>query len=257
MDSLFGNGSPLALVGQFLWLIQLVLIVHVLRTGRPYWWILLLLFAPAIGGLAYLFIEVLPNVNTPSQGGRGYFSGLKPRAWRTRELRNALEESDTVKTRLALADELLAAGQSHEAQAVAAEALQGVFKNDPHTLAAVARFEIEVQHWPEALDLLARVDVTADHILDQQVTLLRGRARLGAGDFTEAADDFRALDGHFVGEEARYYLACALAANGQQDDAVAIWRDITRRFRRTTPAWRRSEKEWFQRAKAKLKEAAG
>ena len=42
-----------------IWLIQLALIVHVLKTGRSRYWIMILLFMPLIGGVAYLGYQLL------------------------------------------------------------------------------------------------------------------------------------------------------------------------------------------------------
>jgi hypothetical protein len=40
--------------------LQLLLIIHVIKTGRNTLWIFLLIFVPLVGGLAYLIVEVLP-----------------------------------------------------------------------------------------------------------------------------------------------------------------------------------------------------
>ena len=42
-------------------LLQLILIVHVIKTGRNTIWVFVLLFAPVVGGLAYLIVELLPE----------------------------------------------------------------------------------------------------------------------------------------------------------------------------------------------------
>src|SRR5213082_733021 len=92
-----GSSGPLAIAAKASWLLQLALIVHVYRTGRPFWWIYVLFIAPAIGGLAYLFLELLPDWNA----NRGGF--WTPRALKIKRLRQELDESDVVKTRLTLA----------------------------------------------------------------------------------------------------------------------------------------------------------
>ena len=50
--------------------IQLVLIIHVLKTGRNRYWIWMLLFLPLIGGVAYLVIEILPEITNSITGQR-------------------------------------------------------------------------------------------------------------------------------------------------------------------------------------------
>jgi hypothetical protein len=245
-------GSIFLVFGNLLWLLQLILIVHVFKSGRPYWWFLILLMAPGIGAIAYLLVEVLPDVRA-ARGGIS-FSSLKPRSLRIRELRATLDETDVVDTRLALASELRAAGRTTEAHDVAAEALHGIFRNDPHTQTAVARYKVEAQRWDEALELIESIEVGSDKILNLEVTLLRGRALQATGRPDEAEEDFRSLEGHYIGEEPRYCLAVLLDSTGRKDEAVALWKEITARFRKASPIWRSAEKRWYRLSKARLKE---
>src|SRR2546430_4338080 len=150
-----GFSPVLGVIGPFLWLVQLALVIHVFRTGRPYWWMWLLFSAPVIGGVAYLVIEVMPTMRSP----RGFFYGLKPRKWRIADLRRELEESETVENRLALAEELFAANDIKGAHEIAVECLKGVFKDDPRTLVEVAAYTYALSDYAEALALLKRVDV--------------------------------------------------------------------------------------------------
>jgi hypothetical protein len=231
------------------WLLQLGLIVHVVRTGRPYWWIMILLFAPGLGAVVYLLLEVVPGL--PKGGGA---FNWKPRSLRIRDLRRELEESDIVKIRLALAEELLAAGQAAEAQQVADEALRGVFKEDPHTLTAVARFRLEAGKPAEALAALDAVDTHRDRMLDLRVAVLRGRAWVAAGKDAEAQPLLRSLLSRHPGEEPRYFLALSLQKTGHAEEAKAIFEDIRKKFRRAGRGWRRAERPWFDQASERLKE---
>src|SRR4051812_43872038 len=110
LHSFVNDWSPLGIGAKLLWMVQLGLIVHVFKTGRPYFWFWILFSAPVIGGLAYAFVELAPNLR-----GTGGSLQWKPRSWRIRDLRAELEETDTVKLRLTLASELLAARQPAEA----------------------------------------------------------------------------------------------------------------------------------------------
>ena len=107
IESILSDWSVFGVIAKLLWLVQLALIVHVFKTGRPFWWLWILLIAPVIGGIAYVLVELLPNLSA-SGGG---FTLWKPRAWRIRDLRAELEESDTVKLRLRLAADDEATGQ--------------------------------------------------------------------------------------------------------------------------------------------------
>jgi hypothetical protein len=49
------------------YLLQLLCIIHIVRTGRNTSWIWLIIFVPYVGGVAYLLVEVLPTLG---RGGR-------------------------------------------------------------------------------------------------------------------------------------------------------------------------------------------
>jgi hypothetical protein len=239
--------GPWAEIAQVLWVLQLALIIHVYKTGRPFWWIYILFIAPAIGGLAYLMLELLPDWRV-SRGNM-----WKPRALRIRRLREDLEETDIVKTRLALADELLAAGETAQALTTAEAALAGVFKDDPHTLASVARIRIEARKPREALDALSRINTKNDKMLDLDVTVMRGRALFATGKHHEAQEVMESVQTRYSGEEPRYFLALSLKATGRKAEAQHLLEDIVKKFRRAGRGWRRSERHWFRLATAELK----
>ncbi|HVS53431.1 MAG TPA: hypothetical protein VHD62_13830 [Opitutaceae bacterium] len=241
--------TPLAIATKLLWLAQLALLVHVLKTGRPYWWFWILISAPVIGGLAYAVIELAPALR-----GSGGTLNWKPRAWRIRDLRTTLEETDTVKLKLTLARELLAAKQPDEACKVAEDCLTGVWRDDPHTLAAVARYRLEVGQSAAALGALDKVDVSHDRMLAAEVALLRGRALVEAGRHAEAQESLRRIAATYIGEEPRYFLAVSLHATGATAAAREIWSDIRQRFRRANSGWRRAERRWFKLAGERLAE---
>jgi hypothetical protein len=43
-------------------LLQIVCLIHAGRTGRPYFWFMIILFVPGLGILAYLAVEVIPGL---------------------------------------------------------------------------------------------------------------------------------------------------------------------------------------------------
>ncbi len=251
LESVLTDWSVFAVVTKLLWLFQLALVVHVLKTGRPYWWFWILLAAPVIGGLAYVFIELLPDLRASSGGGSFLW---KPRAWRIRDLQEELEETDTVKLRLRLAAELLAADRRPEAAAAAVECLRGVFRDDPHTLANVSRYLLEAGKFAEALPLFAKIRIESDRMLEREVAFLRGWALVQAGRDAEAIPILRAAESVSLGEQPRYYLALSLQQSAQTPEARIIWEDIRKKFRRCNRSWRRAEKRWFKLAGERLKE---
>ena len=43
-------------------LLQIACLIHAGRTGRPYFWFMIILFVPGLGILAYLAVEVIPGL---------------------------------------------------------------------------------------------------------------------------------------------------------------------------------------------------
>jgi len=250
LSRLFPAGMPasLAAAAQFLWILQIALVIHVYRTGRPYWWTWVLFMAPLIGGLAYVIVELLPDFHAP----QGFFHSLKPRKWRIADLREELEETETIKNRLRLAEELFAAGETVEAHAVAVECLKGVFQNDPRTLVDVARYKVALGQHQEAYAILARVDTTGNRMLGLELQVRRGDCLTALGRYADAEVTYESVVERFIGEAPRAGLAAVYEKTGRNEKAIETWRAIQKKFRKASPAWRRTERQWYKLASTKL-----
>src|SRR5579863_5050267 len=120
---------------------QILCVVHIVRTGRSWLWIFLIVFVPVIGIVVYLLVEVLPGV-TGSRRARQAASGLGHMLDPGRGLREArrqVEISPTVQNKAVLAGEYLRSGQPEPAAALYREALTGIHATDPGLLLGLAR----------------------------------------------------------------------------------------------------------------------
>ncbi|MBQ3800986.1 MAG: PLDc N-terminal domain-containing protein, partial [Treponema sp.] len=52
------------LVSALPYILQLLLIIHIIRNGKPFLWLWLIVFLPYIGGIVYLVMEVLPDLRS-------------------------------------------------------------------------------------------------------------------------------------------------------------------------------------------------
>ena len=56
-------------IGGVILLLQISVIIHAMKTGRPYYWIFVIMAFPVIGCLIYFVVELLPgqgsHVNRP------------------------------------------------------------------------------------------------------------------------------------------------------------------------------------------------
>src|SRR5512145_3442545 len=140
-------------------LLQLALIVHVLKTGRNTIWVFILLFAPVIGGLAYLIVELLPEL-TRSRTGRRLRSSVAKAVNRDRDLKEAarnLAVAGTAQNAMKLAGEYLAKGRFAEARDLYAGALRGVHADDRDLLLGLAHAQFELGEYREVIDSLEKL----------------------------------------------------------------------------------------------------
>jgi hypothetical protein len=243
--------GPLLWIGQFSLVIQIALCVHVYRTGRPFWWIWIILMAPFIGGLLYAFMELLPDARRTGRHVLN-FSWFIPKSVIIRRLQEELEDSETLERRLTLAALLYEAGRKEEADEVASPAVSGVFKDDPMVIAEVCWYKLELGRAQEAQRLLACANTKSNKAMIPRLALLTARVQFCNQAYAEAKAAFDGLHSYGLGEEPRFYSAECLAKLGDREGAEVLYRDIIKKYRKGNPVWRRSEKSWFKAAKERL-----
>lgn len=244
-----------SLGGSIVWLvvagIQLACIIHVVRTGRPYWWIMIIFWAPLIGALAYLFIEVRPSLGKLDY--QALLWRLKSTQQRLAIREEVLEESNTVRNRLALSDELHAAEQYDRECDVLKEGLRGAFKDDATLLLRLAQAHLEAGRSAEAEKVLSGTVPEKSPDSQLQFALLSARVAVGQGRHAEAERIYHELLAKKRSEAPRYYYAEYLMQIGKRDEAASILRDILYQYRRGTRVWRHLERRWYYAAKRLLK----
>lgn len=57
-------------LGVLFLVVQIACAVHAGRTGRPFFWIYLIVFLPMVGMLAYVFVELVPEMANSRTGRR-------------------------------------------------------------------------------------------------------------------------------------------------------------------------------------------
>lgn len=225
---------------------QIACVIHVLRTGRPYWWIWILFAVPLIGLAAYLYLEVRPTL------GKNWLHHLlwklKTPQQRIALLEEQLAESTTVRNRLSLADELHAAGQYDRECEILSEGLRGAFKDDATLLMHLAEAHLEADRTRQAADLLTKT--VPEKSPDSQLQYALLKARLASRQNLPEADQlFQDLMSKKRSEAPRYYYAEHLLRRGETESAHLILTDILHQYRRGTVVWRFQEQPWYQAAK--------
>jgi hypothetical protein len=251
---LFWQSSLMTVLWSVSVLAQIACIIHVLKTGRPFWWLWIIFGFPLIGLAAYLYLEVRPTWGKVSW--HAVLWRLKSRGERIAILQHALEESTTIKNRLALADELHAAGEYDRECALLADGLRGAFKDDPHLLMRLTDAHLEAGRAAEAGQFLAQAIPGSSPDAQLEHALLRARLAIAEGRTAEAETLLKELISKKRSEGPRYYYAELLLQTGRRGEATALLKDILHQYRRGTVVWRHLEKHWFYAARRLLKSAA-
>jgi hypothetical protein len=241
-------------ISILIWLIQLALIIHVLKTGRNRYWVLIMLFLPLIGGIAYLVVEILPGLSgsiTGQRAVRNVRKTLNPGA----DLRHheaAWEQSPNVDNGRRYAEALLDSGKTAEAEEIVNGALKGLFVTEPTLLLIKARIEFDQDRLAEAVESLETLQENNPDFRNAEGHLLYARALEANGQTDKAIREYSAVSGYFPGVEARYRLAMCLKITGNTQASKDELESILNDAKLAPPHFRKSQKHWLDAVKHEL-----
>lgn len=233
--------------GGFVFLILAVaLCVHAVRTNQQMYWIFIILFIPLLGSLVYTVAVLVPELMGGSRArrlGQAARETLDP-GREYRRARIAADDAPTVHNRMRLAAAAAALGRHAEAEALYAEAAQGIHADDPTLLLGRANALLELGRAGEALALLQKLTEDEARTRAPAVSLAFARAYEGLGQFTEADAAYQSAAGRMPGLESLARYAAFLAHTGRRQEAVDALADIDRRIARASPQFRREGRIW-------------
>jgi hypothetical protein len=236
--------------------IQILLVIHVLKTGRSRYWIYLLLFVPMIGGIAYLVMEVLPEFSGGIQAQRamrGVRKAVNPGA----ELQShqaAWDQSPNADNARRYAQALLEQGQYSQANEVLDKALAGFFSTEPNLLLLKAKSRFDSGEHEESVKILELIQEANPEFKSAEGHLIYAQALESTGHVKKALDEYRQVSLYFPGAEARYRLCLALDAAGEKDEAAREFEQLINDAAVAPAHFRKSQKVWLANAKDKLKQ---
>jgi hypothetical protein len=231
-------------------LIQIALIIHVLRTGRAYWWIFLILFFPGVGSAVYVIVEILPSI--------GLFSFLRRTEARAieaidpgrdmRAAQKAFDESPTVGNRLKLAHAASDAGQWSLAEEQFGACLSGQFADDPAALLGHATALVELGRAQEALGRIEELRAQGREGAQEALVFARAAAALGRAE--EADEAFAFATPRVPGLEAQARYVRFLRAQNRDAEAIEQLADLDRRLKAIPAHFKPEANRWRAHAVA-------
>jgi hypothetical protein len=248
------DGVSLSLIFILTLAIQAALIVHVIRTGRNTLWIWAIALLPAAGSLAYVVVEILPDV-FGGRTARRTKSQVQRIIDPNRDLRQAAAEveiSGNVDARRRLAEELYQRGQYAEAIAAYQGGLRGIFEHDPTLLLGCARAQFAAADYAAARTSLEALILHNPDFKSPDGHLLYARTLEAQDALEEAEHEYAALAPGYPGAEGRLRYALLLKRRGKFEDARRILKDLLDGAKLGPAHYRRAQAEWLDQARREL-----
>ena len=236
-------------------LLQVGLIVHCMRTGRNTIWVWVLLFAPyGIGALAYLAVEVLPELfrsRTAQRAARGMRQAIDPHQDLRRYEAEAQRAGDVASSQR-YADELVRRGRAAEAIDVYRKALRGLYEHDANLMLGLARAQFESGAPAEARATLDALIASNPQFKAADGHLLYARALEAEGNQEKALAEYKVLAGYYAGAEASLRYAQLLARSGQRELARSTLKGLLEHARLAPRHYQKAQAEWLAQARREL-----
>ena len=239
-------------------LISLAFAYHCIRSGRPWWWLLVIGMLGPIGWGAYVIFAVIPdlagsgsarrfadNVATMADPGRGY-----------REKLREVERVGSADAKRALAEECIKRGLFQDAVELYQSAMAGpIGADDPVLLRGMARAKLLAGDGLGAVADFERLKALDRAAVDADTELDYARALSLAGRTDDALRQFESVVPRYPGEEARCRYAMLLQQIGHKERATALFREIIASVKHAPSYYRSRQSEWYRIAKDQV--AAG
>jgi hypothetical protein len=225
--------------------------VHAVRTGRPSWWLFILISAPLLGSIVYFFSEFLPEQRY-SRGGRRAVRAVEAILDPERALREAqleYERTPSVANRAQLARALQAKGRHAEALQHFQACCEGPYASDRAMLTSYAQAALDAGEPVKARGALDRLFAAHTDARTPEAALLHARA-LADSDDPAARGAFDAAVTRLDTIEAHCRYGDLLSRQGDAAAARTQYDAVLAAARVAPPHARELNREWIARAEA-------
>jgi hypothetical protein len=233
------------------YIIQALLIVHVIKTGRNFLWIWVLVLLPfGLGAVVYVGAEILPDLfrsRTARRTARGFKRAMDPGA-DLRRYENEAQVTGNVASRQRYAEELVRHQRYGEAIAQYRQALSGLFEHDPNLMLGLAQAQFAEGDARAARTTLDELIARNPDFRSPEGHLLYARALEAEGNVSKALEEYRTLAPAYPGAEASVRYAQLLKAQGEAAEAQRVVRELLERARIAPGHYRRAQREWLDAA---------
>lgn len=235
-------------------LIQAGLIVHVIKTGRNQLWIWALILLPLAGPLAYVAVEILPDLfrsRTAQRTARGFKKAMDPTA-DLRRYEGETRVAGNVASRQRYAEELVRHERYDEAIAQYTQALTGLYEHDPNLMLGLAQAQFSKGDARAARTTLDELIASNPDFRSPAGHLLYARALEAEGNTAKALEEYSVVAPAYPGAEAAVRYAQLLQVQGRKAEAQKVARELLDQARISPAHYRRAQREWLDAAQRLL-----
>ena len=235
-------------------IVQVALIIHVVKTGRNQIWIWVLALLSLPGAIAYIAVEVLPELlrsRTAQRTARGLRKAVDPGA-DLRRYENEARVASNVASRQRYAEELVRHQRYDEAIGQYREALTGLYEHDPNLMQGLAQAQFGKGDAAAARATLDELIQRNPDFRSPAGHLLYARALEAEGNVPKALEEYAVLAPSYPGAEASVRYAQLLQAQGRRAEAQKVARELLEQARIAPGHYRRAQRPWLDAAQRLL-----
>jgi hypothetical protein len=229
--------------------IDMLLLVHIIKTGRFYPWAFVLVLLPGVGAAIYVTCELAPEWLGLRAGRSGRATNVFGTSVRYKELRAELAVVDTNATRAALAQECLDMDKFEEAREHYHTILSRPLGDEPAYMLGRARAEYGLDRFADCVATLEQLIKRWSTFSSPDSHLLYARALEGVGRYEEALANYENVGRYYPGVEPRVRKAILLVRLGRGVEGRALAEDVVRALGRAPAHIRRNQRIWLNEAR--------
>jgi hypothetical protein len=239
------------ILGALCGAIQACFALHALKTGRPYYWVFIILVFPVAGCVLYYFIEVYPTSRERTRARKAVRSFVRS-FYKRKELRERaadVESCGSVANRVALARECMDQRFYADAVALYRSCLSGFHEKDVDLRFALATALSANGEFADAEKVAWALRHEQPKFRAHEIAMLIAQALEGVQRFDAAAVELQLLVETFPGEEARWRYGALLKRMGRAAEAREVFEQMLEKAQQSPAHYREAQKEWLSLAR--------
>ena len=235
-------------------LIQVICVIHVIKTRRDNSWIWIIIFFPGVGCLVYFLLEMLPDLRRSRTGRRTVVKLVRTidPHHDLKERIQALEISDNIENRIQLARECASEGLYEQAIDLYSSALTGLYQDDPNIMLELAIALFHHGDYAKTKATLVRLIEANPDFKSAEGHLLFARTLEALPENEAALHEYEILASYYSGYEAKCRYALFLKKLGHTEKAHWLFNEIITKSKLMPKQYRQAQKEWIEIASQQL-----